>query len=136
MTNKEARRRYFKVFFPAMTGYIISIFGISTFIDKTAEATPLTYVLALIPAIFVFLWVWSHARFVLEMDEFARMLQIRSVLCGLIGLMVLTTAWGLLEFYTPVPAIPIFLVLPGFYFCYGIASFFVAKTYNVTCKMP
>lgn len=135
MTNKIARRRYFKIFFPAMIGYVISCFGVAALIDKAAEPTLITYALAFIPTAFVFLWVWSHARFILEIDEFARMIQIRSILYGLIGLMGITTAWGFLEIYAQVPAIPIFYVLPGFYFCYGIAAIFVSRQYKAGCEV-
>lgn len=135
MTNKKARIRYFKIFFPAMIGYVISCFGVAKLIDKSADPTPLTYGLAFIPTMFVFLWVWSHARFILEMDEFARMIQIKSILYGLIGLMALTTAWGFLEIYAQAPAVPIFYVLPGFYFCYGIAAIFISRKYKAGCEM-
>lgn len=135
MSNKLARKRYFKIFIPAMLGYIISVFLISVLIDKTAPATGLTYVLALIPALFVFIWIWSHARFILEIDEFVRMLQIKSVLYGLIGLMAACTAWGFLEFYTPVPAIPIFFVLPGFYLFYGLAAVVISKQNDAGCEL-
>ena len=140
MTNKQARTRYFKVFIPAMLGYLVSIFGVDVLIDMTvagkkADISILTYGLALIPAIFVFTWVWSHARFILQIDEFARMLQIKSILYGLIALMGLTTAWGFLEMYAQVPAVPIFYVLPGFYLCYGVAAIFVSKKNMASCEM-
>ncbi len=135
MTNKQAKSRYMRVFVPAMIGYVVSIFSTSLLINKSADVAPLTYGLALIPAIFVFIWVWAHARYILEIDEFVRMLQIKSVLYGLIVLMGFTTAWGLLEFYTPVPAIPIFYVLPGFYLCYGIAAVIIGRRNNAGCQM-
>lgn len=135
MTNKQATKRYFQVFIPSMLGYVVSIFGISKIIDKSADPTLMTFTLSLIPAIFVFLWVWSHARFIIEMDEFVRMLQIKSVLYGLIALMVLTTAWGLLELYAQVPSIPIFYALPGFYLCYGVAAMIISIRNNAGCQM-
>lgn len=135
MTNKMARKRYFRIFVPAMIGYVASCFGVAELIDKSADVTALTYGLALIPAIFVFIWVWSHARYILEIDEFVRMLQIKSILYGLIGLMALTTAWGFLEIYAQVPAVPIFYVLPGFYLCYGIVSIFISKRNSAGCEM-
>ncbi len=135
MTNKDARKRYFKIFIPAMLGYVVSIFGVSKLIDKSADVTVFTYGLALVPAIFVFLWVWSHARFILEVDEFVRMLQIKSILYGLVALMAITTAWGFLEIYAQVPAIPIFYVLPGFYGCYGIAAMIIGTRNDAGCQM-
>lgn len=135
MTNQRARKRHFSVFIPSMAGYVCSVFGISKIIDKTADPTVMTFVLALIPAAFVFVWVWSHARYILEIDEFVRLLQIKSILYGLIAMMAMTTAWGFFEIYAGVPAVPIFYVLPGFYLCYGIASIIIGKRNNAGCQM-
>lgn len=135
MTIKKARSRYFKVFIPAMIGYLVSVFNVSALIDKTADVSLGTYILALAPAIFVFIWVWSHARYILEIDEFVRMLQIKSMLAGLVALMAITTAWGFLEIYAKVPQIPIFYVLPGFYLCYGIAAIVIGRKNNAGCEM-
>ena len=135
MTNKQAKARYFKIFIPAMIGYLFSVFGVSALIDKSADVSLLTYGLALTPAIFVFIWVWSHARFIMEIDEFGRMLQIKSILYGLIALMGFTTAWGFLEIYAQAMQIPIFYVLPGFYLCYGVAAIFVSRKNMAGCEM-
>lgn len=135
MANKKARNRYFKVLVPAMIGYLASIFIIDGIIDNSANLSYLTYILALIPAVFVFIWVWSHARYVLELDEFVRFLQVKSLLAGWVMLMVITTAWGFLEIFAQAPAIPIFYVLPGFYLCYGVAAFIIGRRNNAGCEM-
>lgn len=135
MTTQQARRRYMKIFIPSMIGYIAGVFANKFLIDETVAPGLGTYVLALIPALFVFAWVWGHARYILEVDEFVRMLQIKSVLYGLIVLMALTTAWGCLEFFAQAPAIPIFYVLPGFYLCYGIAALIIGKRNDAMCEM-
>lgn len=133
MTNKNAMKRYLQVFIPSMIGYLVSLFSISAFIDKSAPATAYNYVLPLIPAACVFLWMWSSARHILEVDEFVRHLHIKAVLCGLVILMVFTTAWGLLEFYTPIPDIPIFYAMPLFFGFYGVASAVIGKRNNAGC---
>lgn len=135
MVNKLARKRYFKIFIPAMIGYIISVFAIDYITDTFEMATTLKYSLALVPALFVFVWVWSHARYVLEVDEFVRFLQVKSLLAGWVMLMVLTTAWGFLEIFAEAPTVPIFYVLPGFYLCYGIASIIIGRKHNAGCEM-
>ena len=135
MANKLARKRYFQIFIPAMIGYIISIFVIDYITDNVETAPIVTYTLALVPAVFVFIWVWSHARYVLEVDEFVRFLQVKSMLAGWVMLMVLTTAWGFLEMFANAPAAPIFYVLPGFYLCYGISSIIIGRQHNAGCEM-
>lgn len=134
MTNKEAKKRYMRVFVPAMIGYILSICGASIVLGDGDSATPLAFTLALIPALFVFIFMWAQARWVQEIDEFMRMLQIKALMWGVMATTAATTAWGLFEFYTPVPKLPIFYVLPIFYGVYGIASGIIHKRYNASCK--
>jgi len=49
--------------------------------------------------------------------------------------MAASTAWGFLEFFTPVPKLPIFYVMPGFYLFYGLAAVIIGKRDNVGCAM-
>lgn len=135
MANKTARKRYFTVFVPAMIGYLASVFIIDSIVDNMDAVTSLTYVLALVPAIFVFIWVWAHARYILEVDEFVRFLQVKSMLAGWVALMVITTAWGFLEMFANVPSVPIFYVLPGFYLCYGVAAVIIGRKNDAGCEM-
>lgn len=134
MTNKEAHKRYFKAFIPSMAGYVLSIMAASIILGGNEAATPLAFILAVVPAIFVFIFMWAQARYVMEIDEFMRMLQVKAILWGMVITMGVTTAWGLLEFYTPVIKVPIFFVLPTFYAVYGIASGILTKSYNAGCK--
>jgi len=133
MTNKEALKRYFMVFVPSMAGYLISVFGVAAIIDEGDPVTVLTYILALIPAGFVFIFMWASVRYVSELDEFLKMLQIKAVLWGLTALMAVSTAWGFLEMFTNVPKLPIFYAMPGFFLFYGLASVIINKRDNAGC---
>lgn len=135
MTNKVATKRYARLGIPAMIAYLAAIFGASFSIDDGDPVTLLTFIIALMPAVFVFLFMWAGARYIMELDEFMRSLQIRAIMWGLTLTTAITTAWGLLEFYTPVPRLPIFYVLPGFYLLYGLASVIVHKRHNAGCAV-
>lgn len=134
MNNKEAHKRYFKVFVPSMAGYLVSIVGATWLTNMTDTVSLLHFILALIPAGFVFMFMWAQARYVVEIDEFMRMLQVKAMMWGIIITMAATTAWGLLEFFTPVPKVPIFFVLPVFYGIYGVTSGVLRRQYNASCK--
>jgi len=127
MTQKHAHRRYMKLFVPAMAMYVLSIVGISLAKKNDSMPEMLLYGVAFVPAIFVLLWIWGHMRYITELDEYLRGLQVRAVLFGMAAIMAFSTVWGLLEELAAAPAVPIFYVVPGFYLVYGIAHVIIAK---------
>ena len=131
MTQKHAHRRYMKLFIPAMAMYVLSIIGVSMARKHGALSEPLLYVASIIPAIFVVIWILGHMRYINELDEYLQKLQIKAVLFGLAGIMIFATIWGLLEELAAAPAVPIFYVVPGFYFVYGLAHFIIVKRAGV-----
>lgn len=131
MTQKRAHRRYMKLFIPAMAMYLLSMFGISFAKENTIMPEPLLYGLALVPAIFILIWIWGHMRYITELDEYLRGLQVRAVLIGMALVMAFATVWGLLEELAATPAVPIFYIVPGFYFAYGLAYLVIAKRAGV-----
>lgn len=131
MTQKQAHRRYMKLFVPAMAMYLLSMFGISFAKKNATMPEPLLYGLAIVPAIFVLMWIWGHMRYITELDEYLRGLQIRAVLIGMAVIMAFTTVWGLLEELAAAPAVPIFFIVPGFYFVYGLAYLIIGKRAGV-----
>lgn len=135
MSTKTAKQRYFRAFIPAMIGYVATVFLVSWAEDMSWASDPIKVVMSLIPAGFVFWWMWAQIRYIREVDEFIRRVQIESVLWGVIGIMAFSTAWGLMEFTGVVPAIPIFFAMPGFYLFYGLAAVVLSKRYGAGCAM-
>ena len=133
MTNKAARARYFKIFIPAMLGYVASMFFAASILDKEAPPTLLSIILALIPALCILGWMWAQARFIAEVDEFHRKVQIDALLVGLTMTLAICTAWGLMEMFSDVPALPIFNVIVVFAFCYGPASIVISRRRGADC---
>lgn len=134
MAPKKALRRYFQVFAPSMAGYVASIFLASGLIDDEDPITVGKYILALVPAVFVFAFIWGQARYVREMDEFQRKVQVEALMCGLMITMAIATAWGLLEFYTEVPRLPVFYILPIFYGVFGLSNGIIARRNKAGCS--
>jgi len=127
MTQKQAHRRYMKLFVPAMAMYLLSMFGISFARKNATMPEPLLYGLAFIPAVFILIWIWGHMRYITELDEYLRGLQVRAIMFGMAVIMAFSTVWGLLEELAAAPAVPIFFIVPGFYFAYGLAYVVIGK---------
>ena len=127
MTQKTAKKRYFKTFVPTMIGYVLSIFGISWAEDSGHLSAPAIYILTLIPIICIFAWMWSQWRYVKELDEYLSKLQTEAMMIGLMIVVAIATGWGLMELMADVPRIPIFFAGPGFYLIYGLVYMVLAK---------
>jgi len=135
MTQKHAHRRYMKLFVPAMFFYVLSIIGFKLAKKGGAMPEPLMYGLAIIPGIFILIWIWGHMRYITELDEYLRGLQVRAVLFGMAAIMAGSTVWGLMEELMGAPAVPLFYIVPGFYMIYGVAYMIISKRAGVkgTC---
>jgi len=129
--SKHAHRRYMKLFIPAMALYLFSMIGISIARKQDTLPEPLLYVVSIIPAVFIVIWILGHMRYINGLDEFLQKLQIKAVLFGLAGIMIIATIWGLMEILAGAPTLPIFYVVPGFYFIYGLAYIIIAKRAGV-----
>ncbi len=131
MTQKRAHRRYMRLFVPAMAMYVLSIIGVVMARKYDTLPEPLLYATSIIPAIFVMIWILGHMRYINELDEYLQKLQVKAVLFGLAGIMIFSTIWGLLEELAAAPAVPIFYIVPGFYFVYGLAYVVIGKRAGV-----
>ncbi len=131
MQTKHAHRRYMKLFIPAMALYLFSMIGISFARKHDTLPEPMLYAAAIIPAVFIIIWILGHMRYIHELDEFMQKLQVKAVLFGLAGIMIIATIWGLMEELAGAPALPVFYVVPGFYFIYGLAYIIIAKRAGV-----
>ena len=125
--HKQAAKRYFKVFIPAMIVYLVGVFGISWAEGKPFFPANAIYILTLIPVLAIFVWMWAQWRYVKELDEYLRAIQTEAMMIGLMIVTAIASGWGLMELMTDVPRIPIFFAGPGFYLIYGIASSILAK---------
>lgn len=131
---KTATRRYLRVFVPAMGCYLAGIFLASSLINEGDPVTALTYVLALVPAVCVWVFIWAQGRYVREIDEFQRKVQVEALMMALMLTMCGYTAWGLLEFYANVPKLPIFYAMPVFYGVFGICSSIINRRHGAGCS--
>ncbi len=123
MKPVEARRRYFRVFIPSMGLYLLSTLG-ATLLLKSNDVTHwLRYVIAIIPALFIWWLVWAQVRYFRESDEFERSRQITGAMYGIALLMIVSTGWGFLEMLADAPKFPVFYIFPLFCVAYSFGRF-------------
>lgn len=127
MRNKIATRRYFKIFIPSMLIYVLGVFGVSWAEKEGLISTPMIIVLSIIPALAILAWMWGHWRYVKELDEYIRALQTEAMMIALMVVVAIASSWGLMEFMADVAKLPVFFVMPGFYFIYGITLLILTR---------
>lgn len=115
-----AYNRYLKRFVPATIVYVAAIMLASMVIPDKASASPLTIAIALLPGLACTVMIWAMARLLVEMeDEYLRLIEIKKALIATGFALAIAATWGLLEMYTDVPKLPVFLIFP--LWCAGLA---------------
>jgi len=108
-----AYRRYLRRFIPASLLYVVAIFLASWLIPDGAAATALTVGIALLPGLAIIGMIWAMGRLLVELDdEYLRMLEVQKALVATGFALAVAGTWGLLEIYTDVPKLPVFLIFP------------------------
>ena len=127
MTVERATRRYFALLVPAMLVFMSSTLGIVWADDTLALPAAAPYALTVVPIAALLSTYWALWRFITEIDEFLRLIQIKSIIIGLIAVMMVITGWGLMEIYADAPALGIFWLNPVFWVAYAIAALIITK---------
>jgi hypothetical protein len=119
-TSNAAYRRYLRRFWPATALYVAAIALATWLIPDDAHASPLTVGIALLPGAGIVAMIWAMGRLLVELDdEFLKMLEVRKALAATGVVLVVASVWGILELYTDVPRLPVFLIFP--IWCGGLA---------------
>ncbi|MGB6229863.1 MAG: hypothetical protein WBF53_07025 [Litorimonas sp.] len=123
LTPKQAHKRYLGRMLGASFGYVGSVFGASYFIDSGDPITPITILVALVPAAFVLMMLAAVWRYIAEVDEVARHYSIQSMMVALFGVLALSGSWGLVELFNEdLPRLPVFWLFPTFFALFGLAG--------------
>ena len=118
--REPAYTRFLKRFIPASVIYVGAIGLASALIPDDATASSLTIGIALLPGLACIAMIWSMARLLVEMeDEYLRLIEIKKALLATGFALAVAATWGLLELYTDVPKLPVFLIFP--IWCAGLA---------------
>lgn len=107
-----ASKRYVAWFIPTMIVYVIAVLGVTWVFNSQPPSAPMSYALALIPAVPVLGLFVIIGRYLLEeTDEFVRMRQVVGLLIAVGLTLSFCAAWGFLEIYAGVPKIGLFNVV-------------------------
>jgi len=131
LANTAATRQYLRRFAIAMAAYIVLTMAVSFCFRHFYPTGPLTYLLAILPALAIIAQIVVVGLYLAgETDEFQRNLFIQSVLWGLGGLLSLTSIWGMLESFTPIPHFQPIWTFPVFWCFVGLSSPFLIRRYR------
>jgi hypothetical protein len=82
-------------------------------IPDEAQANAVTVGIALLPGIGIVAMIWAMGRLLVELDdEYLKMLEIRKALAATGLALSVASVWGILELFTDVPKLPVFLIFP------------------------
>lgn len=118
--QSAAYRRYLRRFWPATALYVLAIALATWLIPDDAHASVLTVGIALLPGAGIVAMIWAMGRLLIELDdEYLRMLEVRKALVATGLVLAVASVWGVLELFTDVPRLPVFLIFP--LWCVGLA---------------
>lgn len=124
--NRRATRRFLWVMAPAMLVVLAASLGLDwlegTLSGKSAETSALLVALAVVPIAALLCTFWAMWRFVMEVDEFLRLIQVKALLIGALTVLVAATGWGYLEAHAGAAALPVFWLNPLFWLGYALAA--------------
>jgi hypothetical protein len=126
-----AVRRYTYRMMTAMTVYCIFLFAAVWTFRHRHPAGIFAYALAILPAVpIVAVIVIVGLYLAEEKDEFLRNLLVQSSVWGIGGTLAVTSIWGFLELFLPVPHFDLYLVFPMFWVFVGISSALIRMRYR------
>ena len=122
MTQEQAGRRYFSFLIPAAMVFLAASLAIKL-ADKAAMLPPpALYAAALVPIAALLSMFWAHWRYMNEIDEFLRSIQVKAAFAGFIIVLTIASGWGYLEFYADVAPLSVYWLNPLYWIVYGIAA--------------
>ena len=127
MTPEQATRRYFKIFIPSMIVYLAGCLGTGWAADHMSLPPSVLYGLAIVPIAAMLSVFWGHWRFINEIDEFLRTIQVKALLFGTACVLVVATGWGTLEMFADAPRLQVFWLLPIFWVAYSATATVITK---------
>lgn len=121
ITHKEARKRYMRLFWPAMVIYIVAVVG-GALTRSQYETTPLWLGLSITAAVCVPLIaiLFLMVRYFAESDEYIRLLQLRAFAYGACFTISAVFVVGFLQIYEVIGYVEVFWFGPGFFLAYGL----------------
>jgi hypothetical protein len=125
MAFMPADRQYLTSLWSWMAVYAVAVFGVPTAIEQHLITGPAIYVAAMLPSIPIAAIMWAVIRLMARSDEYVRAITAKRMILATGLCFFLSSAWGFIETYAPGPHIPLWMVFPIFWGCFGVVSPFV-----------
>lgn len=125
MTPEIAKRRYHVGYFGAMALYVILVLAAVILIRHVGVVGPVLYVIAASPSVPLIYSIFVVARYISEIDEYQRAMQVRRMLAGLGATLAVCSFWGFLEVFANAPRLDLYLVYPMFCAFWGLSCIFI-----------
>lgn len=125
MTPQRARRRYTRSFWASISAYVALVFAVPLLLREYEISGLLLWILAVLPALPLLFVIYVMGRYLIETDEYERMIQTRRMLVALGAMLAVCTVYGFAETFAAAPHLELFLVFPMFCFFWGLSCIFV-----------
>lgn len=126
-----AVRRYTFRFMTLMLFYVLFLVPAVWTFSHRHPTGPGAYFLAILPALpIVGMLVVVGLYLAEEKDEFLRNMFVQSMVWGIGATLALTTVWGFLELFVPVPHLQPYLVFPIYWAFVGVATVLLKLRYR------
>jgi hypothetical protein len=126
-----AVRRYTRRMMTAMAFYMVFLVVAVWSFNHRHPVGPLAYGLALLPAVpVVGILLVVGLYLAEEKDEFLRNMFIQAMVWGIGAVLAVSTVWGFLELFVPVPHLQLYLIFPMFWVVVGVAAALLQRRYR------
>ncbi len=122
MTHKQARRRFTAVLAVSMAAFLLASLGLA-WADKNLQLPFFApWLLVVVPVVALLVPLWAQWRYLGDIDEYLRSLELKAIFAGLVIVLVAASGWGYAELYIDVPHIEMYWLNPLYWIAYSIAS--------------
>ena len=127
-SSSPAHRRYVVRTVGFMSGYVaINLAAIFGAFDDIASPVA-AWALALAVSAPVIGQIWATLALMRESDEFVRAVVAKQFILAAGAAMALASVWGFGESYAAAPHIPVWMIYPLFWGCFGVIAPFVKSS--------
>ena len=123
-----ARKRYHRIFWPAMITYVVIVLAGSFYVDEDKTPTWIAGLVAIATALPVCLAIWAIVRWMSETDEYTRLHHLKAFAWGSAITMCGVFVIGFLQLFEVIEQFDVFWIGPAFFLAYGLAS--CARTFS------
>ncbi|KKB08532.1 hypothetical protein VE25_18655 [Devosia geojensis] len=118
--------------FVTVTAVSMAIFLLFSLVLRWAEetdavSTPLLWIGSILPIAALLTPLWALWRYLWEIDEYLRSIQLKAIFFGLTVLLLLASAWGYFELFVDAAGIPMFWLNPIYWAAYSIGALYFSR---------